>query len=222
MVGYYCERRAEEGLICIGFTTSEALVHPHGGTEALVGTNPIAIGIPSHPRPFVLDMASSSSALGKIIAARDRGERLPDGWAIDADGVPTNDPDAALGGSLTPAGGPKGYGLGVAIGILSGLLPGGEIGRAVRGALDVDRQCTKADLFLMLDPQAFPGGATLECRVREYLEELRASKPQQGFSQVMVSGDLEYQVRQDRLKNGIPLPEEVWNKVQDIHAAVCN
>jgi L-2-hydroxycarboxylate dehydrogenase (NAD+) len=92
MVGYYAERRAQEGLVCIAFTTTEVLVHPFGGAEALVGTNPIAVGIPGNPRPFLLDMATSVSAMGRIIAFKHRGEKIPEGWAIDKDGNPTTDP----------------------------------------------------------------------------------------------------------------------------------
>src|SRR5215475_4314935 len=83
MVGYYTERRAQEGLVCIAFTTTEVLVHPFGGAEALVGTNPISIGIPATPRPFLLDMATSVSAMGRIIAFKHRGEKIPEGWAVD-------------------------------------------------------------------------------------------------------------------------------------------
>jgi LDH2 family malate/lactate/ureidoglycolate dehydrogenase len=93
MVGYYAERRALEGLVSIAFTTTEVLVHPFGGAEALVGTNPIAIGVPANPRPFVLDMATSVSAMGKIIAMKHRGEKIPEGWAVDKDGRPTTDPE---------------------------------------------------------------------------------------------------------------------------------
>src|ERR1700688_1336665 len=130
MIGYYCEKRAREGFLCIAMTESEALVHPHGGTKALVGTNPIAIGIPSETAPFLFDMATSTSAIGQIYASQHRGEPIPSRLALDAEGKPTTDPDAALKGSLTPLAGPKGYGLGISIGILAGLLPGAEIGRA--------------------------------------------------------------------------------------------
>src|SRR4029077_12737559 len=123
MIGYYCEKRAREGLICLAMTESEALVHPQGGTKARVGTTPIAIGVPSQPAPFVFDMATSTSAIGKIYASKHRGEPIPLGWAIDAEGNPTTNADAALKGSLTPAAGAKGYGLGISIGILAGLLP---------------------------------------------------------------------------------------------------
>jgi L-2-hydroxycarboxylate dehydrogenase (NAD+) len=210
MIGYYCEKRALEGLICLAMTESEALVHPHGGTRALVGTNPIAIGIPSQPTPFVFDMATSTSAIGKIYASKHRGEPIPPGWAIDAEGNPTTDPDAALKGSLTPAAGAKGYGLGISIGILAGLLPGGEIGRLVLGTLDTEFRCTKGDFFLFMNPGAFAGGPTLSSRVASYLDELRHSPPQKGSQSVIVPGDRARQMREERLRSGISLPKEVW------------
>ena len=210
MIGYYCEKRALEGLICLAMTESEALVHPHCGRKALVGTNPIAIGIPSRPTPFVFDMATSTSAIGKIYASKHRGEPIPPGWAIDAEGKPTTDPDAALKGSLTPAAGAKGYGLGISIGILAGLLPGSEIGRLVLGTLDTEFRCTKGDFFLLMNPGAFAGGPTLSSRVASYLDELRHSPPQKGSQSVIVPGDRARQMREERLRSGIPLPKEVW------------
>ena len=210
MIGYYCEKRAREGSICLAMTESEALVHPHGGTKALVGTNPIAIGIPSDSAPFVFDMATSTSAIGKIYASKHRREPIPLGWAIDAAGNPTTSPDDALKGSLTPAAGPKGYGLGISIGILAGLLPGGEIGRLVLGTLDTEFRCTKGDFFLLLNPAAFAGGPTLRARVASYLEELRHSPPEKGSQSVIVPGDRARQLREERARSGIPLPKEVW------------
>jgi L-2-hydroxycarboxylate dehydrogenase (NAD+) len=210
MIGYYCEKKAREGIICIAMTVSEALVHPHGGTQALVGTNPISIGIPGDPEPFVIDMATSTSAIGKILAAKHRGESIPDGWAVDANGNSTTAPEEALKGALTPAAGAKGYGLGIAIGILAGLLPGGEIGRLVLGTLDTEHRCTKGDFFLLLNPGAFAGGPALASRVKGYLNELRHSRPQVGCDSVIVPGDRARQLREKRMRSGIPLPKEVW------------
>jgi LDH2 family malate/lactate/ureidoglycolate dehydrogenase len=220
MVGYYAEKRALEGLACIAFTTTEVLVHPFGGAEALVGTNPIAIGIPANPRPFVLDMATSVSAMGKIIAMKHRGEKIPEGWAVDKDGRPTTDPEEAIHGSLSPAGGPKGYGLGIAIAMLGGLIPGTEIGRKVLGTLDTEYRCTVGDLFIVLDPKAFPGADTLLDGVKGYLDELRGSRPAVGFKQVMVPGDPEYRLRQERLEKGIPHPEEVWHAAEQLRSSI--
>jgi LDH2 family malate/lactate/ureidoglycolate dehydrogenase len=220
MVGYYAERRAQEGFVCIAFTTTEVLVHPFGGAEALVGTNPISIGIPATPRPFLLDMATSVSAMGRIIAFKHRGEKIPEGWAIDKDGNPTTDPEAALHGSLTPAGGPKGYGLGISIAMLAGLMAGMPAGREVLGTLDTEYRCTVGDLFIVMDPKAFPGGDTLAAGVKKYLDELRASKPQKGFKQVSVPGDPENSLREERLVKGIPHPEEVWHAAEQLRNTI--
>ena len=214
MIGYYCEKKAREGYICIAMTESEALVHPHAGTKALVGTNPIAIGIPGAPEPFVFDMATSVSAIGKILAAKHRGESIPHGWAVDAHGNSTTDPDEALKGALTPAAGAKGYGLGIAIGILAGLLPGAEIGRLVLGTLDTEHRCTKGDFFLLLNPGAFAGGPALASHVASYLDELRHSRPREASQRVIVPGDRSRQLREERMRTGIPLPREVWRAAE--------
>ena len=220
MVGYYAERRALEGFVCLAFTTTEVLVHPFGGAEALVGTNPIAIGIPGTPRPFLLDMATSVSAMGRIIAFKHRGEKIPEGWAVDKDGNPTTDPEAALHGSLSPAGGPKGYGLGISIAMLSGLLAGMPCGKEVLGTLDTEYRCTVGDLFIVIDPKAFPGGETLTAGVQKYLDELRASRPGTGFKQVSVPGDPESKLREERLETGIPHPEEVWHAAEQLRSTI--
>jgi LDH2 family malate/lactate/ureidoglycolate dehydrogenase len=155
-------------------------------------------------------MATSTSAIGKIYASKHRGELIPLGWAIDAEGNPTTSPDDALKGSLTPAAGAKGYGLGISIGILAGLLPGGEIGRLVLGTLDTEFRCTKGDFFILLNPAAFAGGPTLASGVASYLDELRHSPPQKGCESVIVPGDRARTLREERVRSGIPLPKEVW------------
>lgn len=220
MLGYYCNRQAEEGLVCIGMTTSEALVHPYGGAEALVGTNPLAIAVPASPRPFVFDMATSIVPMGRILSYMQRDQPLEEGWAVDAEGNPTIDAEAATKGAIAPTAGPKGYGLGVAIALLAGLLSGGDVGRAVRGTLDTEFRCTKGDLFFLIDPNRFVGGSTLAANATRYLDELRASKPQAGFDHVAVPGDRGYEIRRERLVNGIPHPEEIWYAAERLRAAI--
>ena len=127
---------------------------------------------------------------------------------------------AKTGSELAPMAGPKGYGLGVGIELLAGLLPDAAVGRAVRGTLDVEHLCTKGDLFILMDPEAFPGGRTLTVRAREYLDELRASRPQRGFEKVSVAGDRGYELKETRLVNGIPHPEEVWYAAERLLATI--
>ena len=117
-LAYYVEYAARQDITCIGLTISEALVHPYGGRKALIGTNPIAIGVPADPAPLILDMATSLVAMGKIYDYASKGLPIPLGWALDKNGDPTTDAEAAKSGAIAPFGGPKGYALGVAIEVL--------------------------------------------------------------------------------------------------------
>ncbi len=110
MLAWYGDYIAQEGLILIGATTSEALVHPWHGKRALIGTNPLCIAVPASPEPLVLDMATSLVSMGKIHDHANRGEPIPRGWALDAQGRPTTDAAAAKAGAIAPFGGAKGYG----------------------------------------------------------------------------------------------------------------
>ena len=123
-------------------------------------------------------------------------------------------------GSLSPAGGPKGYGLGISIAMLSGLLLGMPAGREVLGTLDTEWRCTVGDLFILISPSAFPGGESLAEGVGKYLDDLRASRPAVGFKQVSAPGDPEAKLRQERLEKGIPHPEEVWHAAEQLQSTV--
>ncbi len=119
------ERLAAEGLVAFAFTASNAYVAPAGGRRPVYGTNPMAFGFPREGRPpLVFDQASSASARGEIQLHRRAGKPLPDGWAIDAQGHPTNDPDAALAGAQLPFGGHKGAALALMVELLAGALIG--------------------------------------------------------------------------------------------------
>ena len=104
--------------------------------------------------------------------------------------------------------------------MLAGLLPGTEIGRKVLGTLDTEHRCTVGDLFIVMDPKAFPGGETLAAGVKGYLDELRASRPGKGFKKVIAPGDPEYQLREERLVKGIPHPEEVWHAATQLRSTI--
>src|SRR5262249_34134003 len=139
MLAPYVERIIAAGHIGLMLTTSEALVHPAGGRTALIGTNPIAIGIPAEPVPFVLDMSTASISAGEIMARAHTGTELPLGRAVDADGAPTTDPHRAREGSISPFGGGKGYGLALAFELLVAWATQTALGTDVRGTLDVDQ-----------------------------------------------------------------------------------
>jgi LDH2 family malate/lactate/ureidoglycolate dehydrogenase len=209
----YVERCAEESLIGIAFTTSEALVHPWGGRHAMVGTNPIAIAVPASPGPFVLDMATGAVSMGKILAHKSRDVPLEPGWALDAHGEPTVDPAAAAGGSIAPFGGPKGYALGLAIELLVGAVTATALGTDVTGTLDARSVCNKGDLFLCLDPRSF-GAAGFAEHVTGYLQSLRDMPAQDGTSGVLVPGDRARSARDHHMSEGIPIADSVWSELQ--------
>ncbi|MGE4335596.1 MAG: Ldh family oxidoreductase [Pigmentiphaga sp.] len=209
MLGWYAERVAKEGRALIALSTSEALVHPWGGRKAMLGTNPIAVGVPAQPHPFVIDMATSLVSMGQIHDYAHRGEPMPDTWALDANGEPTNDAVAARDGAIAPFGGPKGYALGLAFEVLVTSLSGAAIGTDIKGTLDATERCNKGDVFIMID--AGVSGAAQ--RLSSYLEAIRNCPPSRPGTPVLVPGDRARMSRQRRLEEGIELSVPVWRDI---------
>ncbi len=133
-LGYFTEQIAAWGLIGIGFTNASPVVAPPGGNAAVIGTNPIAMTVPGPDAPLMhFDFSTSAVALGKITMARAAGQAIPPGWAVDAEGQPTTDPDAALKGALVSAGGYKGWGFGLLAEIMAAALTGSVNSLDVKG-----------------------------------------------------------------------------------------
>ncbi|MBX9462950.1 MAG: Ldh family oxidoreductase [Aquamicrobium sp.] len=216
MLAYYAEAAALAGRIGIVMSTSEALVHPYGGTRAMLGTNPIAIGIPTDAKPFVLDLATSIVSMGRIHSHALRGEPIPAGWAVDATGRPTTDPDAAKLGAIAPFGGAKGYGLGLAIELFVASLAGSEMAPEVRGTLDETDPATKGDLLILIDPAA---GAANTAALTRYLECLRSSCPAEPGRPVAIPGDGSHTRRAEALSAGVEVPDALFNKLAALAAA---
>jgi L-2-hydroxycarboxylate dehydrogenase (NAD+) len=212
LLSLYVERAAQQEVVCLTLTTSEALVHPWGGVEPLVGTNPIAVGVPARPQPLVFDMATSEISMGKVLDHRRRGADLSEGWAIDAAGRPTTDP--ARVAALTPFGGAKGYALGLSLGVLVALLTSTPMGTDVAGTLDTEYHPTKGDLLVCFSPDCF--GATGTAAVAAYLEELRTSTPSPDATAVRVPGDGARQRRTRALREGIELPDSLVSELERI------
>lgn len=213
MLGWYAERVARTGQVLLALSTSEALVHPWGGRRALLGTNPIAIGVPALPAPFVLDMATSLVSMGAIHDHAQRGQPIPSHWALDAQGEPTTDAEAAKHGAIAPFGGPKGYALGLAFELLVTALTGAAIGGEVRGTLDATQTCNKGDLFLVAEPDAGAAAA-----IQGFLEEIRRCPPIHPGDSVLVPGDRARHSRARHLEEGVPITPSVWHEIQALAA----
>ncbi|WP_225028501.1 Ldh family oxidoreductase [Xinfangfangia pollutisoli] len=216
MLAYYVEEAAARGMIGIVLSTSEALVHPQGGTQALLGTNPVAIGIPTGAAPFVLDLATSQVPMGRIHAHALRGEPIPEGWAVDAAGQPTQDAEAAKSGALAPFGGAKGYGLGLAFELIVALLAGSELAPQVRGTLDASHPATKGDLLILIDPGAVSGVIGGAARLTAYLDLLRASRPACPDTPVAIPGDGARRRKAAAQRDGIDIPEPLLDELRGL------
>ena len=133
-LGYFTQQIAEHGMIGLGFTNASPIVAPPGGKARTIGTNPIAFSVPDGQGGVALqfDQSTTVVALGKITMAKAAGEKIPLGWALDSDGHPTTDPDAALAGSLVSIGGYKGWGFGVMGELLAAGMAGGILSRDVK------------------------------------------------------------------------------------------
>lgn len=133
-LGYFTEQIARSGMIGLGFTNASPIVAAPGGKTRVIGTNPIAFAVPDGQGGVAMqfDQSTTTVALGKITMAKAAGERIPEGWAVDADGKPTTDPEAAIAGSLVSMGGYKGWGFGLMAEILAAGLTGGVLSRDVK------------------------------------------------------------------------------------------
>jgi (2R)-3-sulfolactate dehydrogenase (NADP+) len=128
VAGHPCEQLARNGFISFIYGNSPKAIAPAGAKEKILGTNPIAFGAPHGDDPLIIDFAVSTVARGKILAARQQGQPIPEGWAIGPDGEPTSDPEVALRGSMVPIGGAKGAALALMVEVMSACLAGAALG----------------------------------------------------------------------------------------------
>jgi LDH2 family malate/lactate/ureidoglycolate dehydrogenase len=190
--GRFARMIAEHNCVGIVLSNTRPLMPAPGGAEAMVGNNPIAVALPSAGEfPVEADMALSATAMGKIRLAAAAGQRIPEDWAIDAEGRPTTDPAAAIKGMLLPAAGPKGFGLAFVIDLLCGGLSDGAIGAEVRPLYgDPTEPYRCAHFFLAIDASHFPAGDRFAQRVHDQAARVSASKRGPGVDRVYAPGEL--------------------------------
>ena len=181
-------------------------VAPFGGTDILLGTNPIAVAAPGGEDPFVLDMATTVAAVGRIKLLAQRGEPMPEGWMVGRDGRPLTDPARRDEGFLLPIGGAKGYGLGLAIGLLAGVLNGAALGSdVVDFTRDTVSPTNTGQFVAAIDIAAFGDPAAFAAAAARVFAELRASPPLPGHDPVRIPGDGRGAARARRAAEGLPL-----------------
>lgn len=211
-LGGYAEAAARDGLIALMTADSgrgPKAVAPFGGRTSRLGTNPICVAVPAgaHP-PVVLDMATSSVAVGKLALARARGEQVAEGLILDSAGNPTTSPaDYFAGGTILPLGGQQGYkgfGLSFIVEVLSGLLTGLGYGVAADG------RHNDGSFIALFDVRQFRALKDFRQDVDEFIDYIHASPLAPGAAEVLYPGELEARIRRHRLEAGIGVEEATW------------
>lgn len=204
----YVRPQAAAGMIGIaGAVGSANHMPPWGGTELLLGTNPLAVSAPSGAgAPFLLDMATTVAAMGKIKTLAQRGERMPEGWMIGRDGLPLTDPARRQEGFLMPIGGAKGYGLALAIGLLGGVLNGAALGgTVVNFTSDTSSPTNTGQFVVAIDIAAFIDLQSFTAEADRVFAELRAAPPLPGTDGPRIPGEQREETRARNVADGVPL-----------------
>ena len=215
-IGQWAEQAVAAGLISLHFTNviSRSIVAPFGGADARFGTNPMTVGIPiPNEPPFILDMATSAVAQGKIRVAHNKREKVSPDWLIDDEGKPTPDPKFGViepFGALRTFGLHKGYGLAVVCELLGGALTGG-------GTWHSDDRSKKrvwnGMLTILIDPKRMGTADVFGTETTAFLESLRRSPAAPGFDKVRIAGEPERETRAKRERDGISVDENTWNEI---------
>lgn len=202
--GLHVERLAEQGLVALLFANTPGAIAPWGGSKPVFGTNPIAFAAPLAGRePVVIDMALSKVARGPIVAAKQKGQAIPEGWALDVHGKPTTDAAAALAGTMVPLGDAKGATLAMMVEILAAALVGAHFGFQASSFLDAEGgPPDTGQLILAIDPHAM-GGNWFDERMRALVHAIEA---QEG---TRLPGVRRLALRTKARAEGIEMPEEM-------------
>jgi LDH2 family malate/lactate/ureidoglycolate dehydrogenase len=209
---YWAMMAVEHGMIGFSSTNAPAVVAPTGGRTPMLGTNPFAVAIPAgQEQPMVLDLATTVVARGRILLYAKQNKPLEPGWAFDELGRPTVDPQAAVKGLLAPIGGYKGYGIALAIDLLCGVMTGSHYGTHFPGFL-ADNMKDPTDvgsIFAAINVQSFMDLPDFQAAVDRAIGEVKTSTKAEGVKRIYIPGEIEFETKAERLKNGIPIPEAV-------------
>jgi hydroxycarboxylate dehydrogenase B len=218
-IGAWAEQLAGAGLVSLHFVNTSGhgiLVAPHGGRDRRLSANPIAAGAPMPGQPpMILDIATSVVAEGKIMVARDRGDTMPEGYFVDAEGNPSRDPNAFYAdppGAILPFGGHKGFGIAVFCEILAGSLTGGA---SSHPSNETAKRMVNNMMTIALDPDAFAGSDFFQADISRLVGWIKSSRPSVSGGQVLAPGELETRVRQDRSNDGIPLDQKTIEMLRE-------
>lgn len=221
-LGEYCEQAADAGLVSMIMVNTHGFarrVAPPGGKAPRLGTNPLAFGVPYDGRPLVLDFGTSATAEGKVRVKKIAGQRCPDGWLLDSDGRPTNDPATLYGtppGTILPMGADqayKGFGLGLMVEIFAGALSGGVTIR--EKPINQNGNCV---FMLVVDPQHVGGASHFAAEISQLVDFMRSCPRIEGVEEILLPGDPERRMLAARSAGGVPLDDGNWAELTKLAA----
>jgi len=206
--GYHAERLAGNGLVALVFSNSPKAIAPWGGSEGIFGTNPIAFAAPrSNKPPLLIDLSLSKVARGKVMVAQQRGESIPNDWALDENGQTTTDPDAALNGTMLPMGEAKGAALVLMVEILTAGLGGAHFGYEATSFFSADGPSPGVgQLILSFNPEFLSGGS-FSNRLEELISEILSQ------DSVRLPGTRRIALRKKARQEGIRIPSDLYKKL---------
>jgi LDH2 family malate/lactate/ureidoglycolate dehydrogenase len=221
MSAWIVQQAIDENMMSLVFTNSSPALPVWGGKEKLMGVSPIACGAPGKEggKPFILDMAPSVAARGKIYKAFRRGEKIPLDWALDKDGKRTDDPEKALQGTMVPMGGPKGGALSVMMDVFSGVLSGSAFAGGVVNPYDASREADVGHFLVAIKPDLFMGLHEFKERMGVLYDKVVGCGRMEGVERIYFPGEIEQDVHEERSKSGIPYVEaeiEALNKEAEL------
>ncbi|MDT9697972.1 Ldh family oxidoreductase [Streptomyces sp. P17] len=214
---YFTRKAAEQGCVAILATNASPAMAPWGGKKKRIGTNPWSIAAPAGRYGIaVMDIANTAVARGKIYYARERGEPIPEGWAADADGVPTTDPRRAIEGLILPMAGHKGYAISFMFDVLAGVLTGSAFGSQVVGPYQPTGRSGVGHLLLCIDIRAMADPAEFAQRMEVLVEEAKSTPSAPGTSEIFVPGEPEIRTAERLCQEGITVADETWTSLARI------
>ncbi|CAG8090221.1 unnamed protein product [Penicillium salamii] len=209
MAAWIVQKAIDAGMMALVFTNSSPAQPAWGGREKRMGVSPIACGAPGHieSRPFILDMAPSVVARGKIYKALRRGETIPSGWALDKEGKPTTDPARALEGVMLPMAGPKGSALSIMMDVFSGVFSGSAFAGHVGGPYDFTKPADVGHFFVAIKPDLFMSISDFRSRMQYLYDRVTTGERMEGVDQIYFPGEIELINKEKRMAEGIPFTE---------------
>jgi LDH2 family malate/lactate/ureidoglycolate dehydrogenase len=222
MAANYSLQAMDAGFIGIVFTNASRAMPPWGGREGLLGTSPIAVAAPGgNELPFDLDMSPAVAARGKIRRAARRGQSIPLGYALDAKGRQTTDPDVALdGGTVQPIGGPKGSALAMLMDVMSGVISGAAFGGGVGNQFEeYDKPQNVGHFIMAMKPDLFVSRDEYAGRMDQLVQRVHGCPTAEGFDEVIMPGETERRLEAKHRRMGVPFHAKEIARMQEAAAA---